>query len=183
MALRGDPPEGIPNFDFKTQELSYAADLVKFIKQNYNFSVGVAVYPEGHIESKSLDEDFEFTRKKIAAGADFAVTQMFFDNTFYYSYLDKLRKNKIDIPVLPGILPLTDVAKIKKMAAVCRVALPKRIEDKMESLRDDPVEMGRVGLDFTIKQCQDLMKNGVKKIHFFTLNQPVVIKRIIESLH
>jgi len=182
MALRGDPPEGAPGFDFKSQELSYAGDLVRFIKQHYNFCVGVAVYPEGHVESKSLDEDFALTCKKIETGADFAVTQMFFDNSFYYAYLEKLRKCKIEIPVLPGILPLTDVAKVKKMAAVCRVAIPKRIEEKMESLRDNPVEMGRVGLDFTIKQCQDLLKHGVKKIHFFTLNQPVVIKRIIDSL-
>jgi len=182
MALRGDPPEGAPGFDFKAQELSYAVDLVKFIKQNYNFCVGVAVYPEGHVESKSLDKDFELTCKKIETGADFAVTQMFFDNNLYYAYLEKLRKCKITIPVLPGILPLTDVVKVKKMASVCRVTIPRRIEEKMESLRNDPVEMGHVGLDFTIKQCQDLIKHGVKKIHFFTLNQPVVIKRIIDSL-
>jgi methylenetetrahydrofolate reductase (NADPH) len=182
MALRGDPPECAAGFDFKAQELSYAVDLVKFIKQNYNFCVGVAVYPEGHVESKSLDKDFELTCKKIETGADFAVTQMFFDNNLYYAYLEKLRKCKIEIPVLPGILPLTDVAKIKKMASVCRVMIPRRIEEKMERLRNDPVEMGRVGLDFTIKQCQDLIKHGVKKIHFFTLNQPVVIKRIIDSL-
>jgi len=182
MALRGDPPEGVAGFDFSRQELSYGVDLVGFIRAGFNFCLGVAVYPEGHIESSSLEQDLEYTKKKIDAGADFAVTQMFFDNAYFYSFVERARKAGIGIPILPGILPLTDVAKVRKMAAVCRVSVPKHIETMLEGLRGDPTAMARAGIDFTIAQCRDLIKNGYDKIHFFTLNQPVTIKHIIESL-
>jgi len=182
MALRGDPPQDMPGFDFRSQELSYGSDLVKFIKANYNFCAGIAVYPEGHVECKSLDEDMGFTKIKVDSGADFAVTQMFFDNKQFYAFIDRMKKKNINIPVMPGILPLIDVAKVKKMAVVCRATIPHAIEAKMESLRSDPAAMMHAGLDFTINQCRDLMKNGFTKLHFFTLNQPVTIKKILDAL-
>lgn len=128
MALRGDPPEGVTGFDFTQKDFSYAVDLVKTIKDYGHFCIGVAVYPEGHVEAVSLEQDLEHTKQKIDAGADFAVTQMFFDNKHYYSLVDRMHKNGIDIPVLPGILPLTDVEKVKQFASICRATIPKRIE-------------------------------------------------------
>ncbi len=182
MALRGDPPDGVAGFDFKAQELAYGVDLVRFIKQHYDFCLGVAVYPEGHVETAGLDADLEFTKGKIDAGADFAVTQMFFDNRYYYSFLERAKRRGITIPIIPGIMPLTDVAKIKKMIAVCRTTVPEAIAQKMEARRDDPQEMSRIGIDYTIAQCRDLIKNGATRIHFFTLNQPETITRIVEAL-
>jgi methylenetetrahydrofolate reductase (NADPH) len=182
MALRGDPPQDAPDFDFKRQELPYAKDLVSLIKRDYDFCLGVAVYPEGHIESSSPEEDLEYTKQKIDAGADFAVTQMFFDNSYFYSFLERMAKKNVNIPVLPGILPLTDVIKVKQLAAVCRSTIPKHIEDKLEALRFKPLEMAKAGIDFTIAQCQDLIKNGFRQIHFFTLNKPATIKQIIGAL-
>ncbi|MCP4649361.1 MAG: methylenetetrahydrofolate reductase [NAD(P)H] [PVC group bacterium] len=182
MALRGDPPIGVEKFDFSAQDFSYAVDLVKNIKQAGHFGVGVAVYPEGHIESPSLEKDIEYTKYKIDAGADFAVTQMFFDNTYYYELLDRMKSRAIDIPVLPGILPLLDVSKVRQFADICRATIPSHIEERMEALRNNPEEMEKVGIDFTIKQCRDLIKNGIKQLHFFTLNKPAVIQTIVEAI-
>ena len=182
MALRGDPPLGVSDFNFNAKDYSHASDLVRTLKEYNHFCVGVAVYPEGHIESKSLEHDMEFTKEKINAGADFAVTQMFFDNSYYYSFLDRMAKKGISVPVLPGILPLTDVAKVKKFAKICKSTIPSDIALKMENARHDPISMEKIGIDYTIKQCLDLMKNGVKKIHFFTLNKPEIITTIIDAL-
>ena len=182
MALRGDPPQGAGDFSFLNQNFSCALNLVKSIKKHGHFCVGVAVYPEGHIETSSLEEDLEYARQKIDAGADFAVTQMFFDNTYYYRLLDRMEKKGINIPVLPGILPLTDIAKVKQFAAICRTTIPKNIEETMAGFVDKPEEQEKAGIDFTIKQCRDLVKNGVQKLHFFTLNKPKIIKAILGAI-
>ncbi len=182
MALRGDPPEGVNDFDFTRKDFSYAIDLVKTLKDYSRFCIGVAVYPEGHIETASIEEDLEYTKQKIDAGADFAVTQMFFDNKYYYSLIDRMHKKGIDIPVLPGILPLTDVEKVKQFASICRAVIPKHIEEKMRCAIGHPEEMEKIGIDFTIEQCRQLIKNGIKRLHFFTLNKPQVITRILEAI-
>lgn len=182
MVLRGDPPQGVSNFDFSGQKFFCARELVKAIKKYDSFCIGVAVYPEGHIETSSLDEDLDYARQKIDAGADFAVTQMFFDNTYYYRLLDRMEKKGIDIPVLPGILPITDIAKVKQFASICRATIPESIEKTMAGFIDNPEEQVKAGVELTVKQCQDLAKNGVKKFHFFTLNKPGVITDILRAI-
>lgn len=182
MALRGDLPQD-HRVRFVNTDFSYAVDLVSFIKRSFNyFSLGVAVYPEGHIENKSLKEDLEFTKMKIDAGADFVVTQMFFDNRYYYEMLERMKKIEIKIPLLPGIFPLTDIIKLKKFVSFVKTTIPKKIEQKMLAYLDSPEDMEKVGIDFTIQQCRDLMHNGVKQLHFFTFNKPNVIKKILEAL-
>ncbi len=184
MALRGDPPQDAPeDFSFETQKLRYACDLVALLKKEYPaFCVGVAVYPEGHIETETLEEDIAYTKKKIDAGADFAVTQMFFDNVHYFSLLDRMENCGISLPVLPGILPLTDIGKVKKFASICRSSIPRHIEEGMERFKNNPADMEKAGIEFTIEQCRDLKKNGVNRIHFFTLNNPRVITEILQSI-
>lgn len=182
MALRGDPPKDAENFDFKNQDLCFAKDLVSFIKQNGNFCVGVAVYPEGHIETNSLEQDIEYTKQKIDNGADFAVTQMFFDNSYFYNFLERAEKKGINIPVLPGIFPLTDIDKLKNFCLVARTTIPKEIENEMSRFGSKPDEMQKVGLDFTIKQCKDLIRNGHKRLHFFTFNKAEIIKTVLDAL-
>ncbi|MBP7088971.1 MAG: methylenetetrahydrofolate reductase [NAD(P)H] [Candidatus Omnitrophica bacterium] len=182
MALRGDPPQDKIDFDFHKQEFFCARELVKKIKEYTDFCVGVAVYPEGHIECASLEQDLEYTKQKIDSGADFAVTQMFFDNSFYFSLCERFRKKRINIPVLPGILPLTNLNRVRKFASICRATVPKHIEEKWNHFLGKPEEQKKVGIDFTIKQCQDLIKNGVKKLHFFTLNDPYVMQTILEAI-
>lgn len=182
MALRGDPPD-IEGFDFSKQDFKHASDLVKFIKDYGSFCIGVAVYPETHLESTSFEEDLEYAKYKIDMGADFAVTQMFFDNKHYYNFLEKARKKGIKIPILPGILPLTDIQKVKEFTSVCRVSIPNEIEERMSKFLNNPEDMEKVGLEFTIKQCKELIKNGFKKLHFFTLNRVSPIKTILENLN
>ncbi|MFH1519478.1 MAG: methylenetetrahydrofolate reductase [Candidatus Omnitrophota bacterium] len=182
MALRGDPPQDVSNFSFSGQNFFCARALVKAIKDYGHFCIGVAVYPEGHIEASTLDQDLEYARQKIDAGADFAVTQMFFDNSYYYRLLERMKKQGVNIPVLPGILPLTDLAKVKQFASICRTTIPKNIEETMAKLAGKPREQEKAGVDFTIRQCQDLLKNGAKKLHFFTLNQPEIIKTILKAI-
>ncbi len=184
MALRGDPPQGEEAGDFNpaSRDFSYARDLVKFIKKYNHFCIGIAVYPEGHIETSSLEQDIEYAKEKIDAGADFAVTQMFFDNSYYYALLDRMEKKGISLPVLPGILPLTDVAKVKQFSSICRTTIPGKIEETMTRFAGWPREMEKAGIDFTIEQCRDLIKNGVKHLHFFTLNKPGVIKTILSAI-
>ena len=182
MALRGDPPQGDSDFKINSKDFSYALDLVRFIKEYGDFCVGVAVYPEGHIETSSLDEDMEYTKQKIDAGADFAVTQMFFDNSYYYSFLDRMEKKGITIPVLPGILPLTNIEKVKDFISICRTTIPRNIEQEMLRFSGNPGDMEKVGIEFTIKQCRDLIKNGVKRLHFFTLNKKETIATILDAV-
>ena len=182
MALRGDPPEGEDSFDFNQKDFSHAIDLVKTLKVYGHFSIGVAVYPEGHIEAASLEEDLEYAKQKIDAGADFAVTQMFFDNNYFYEFMSRMNKKGINIPVLPGILPLTDVEKVKQFASICRATIPNHIEEKMHKYVGQPQEMEKIGVDFTIEQCRQLISNGIKRLHFFTLNKPHIITRILEAI-
>jgi methylenetetrahydrofolate reductase (NADPH) len=182
MALRGDIPVGTPPNAVNRREFVFAGDLVKFIKKTNDFCCAAAVYPEGHIESPNLEKDLEYTKQKIDSGVDFAVTQMFFDNQYYYSFMERLRAKNINLPVLPGILPLTDIVKVKQFVAVCRTTIPQPIEFAMARYVDKPQEMEKVGLDFTIAQCRDLIKNGVKHLHFFTLNRKEVITTILDAL-
>ncbi len=183
MALRGDLPEDDCFQGFLEGDLCYAMDLVKLIKSDYpDLCVGVAVYPEGHIETASLDEDMEHTKKKIDEGAEFAVTQMFFDNKYYYGLIDRMKKNNMNIPVLPGVLPLTNLKTLRRFVSLCRTTIPKNIEDALIKVENDAPEMQKIGVGFTINQCRDLIKNGFTKLHFFTLNMPDVIKTILEAI-
>jgi methylenetetrahydrofolate reductase (NADPH) len=182
MALRGDLPDGGSKEELHEKRLPYACNLVGLIKKLNHFCIGVAIYPEGHIETSSLNDDLEYTKQKIDAGADFAVTQMFLDNKYYYSMLDRMKKKGITIPTLPGILPLTDINKLKRFASLTRTTIPKGIENTMNRLSKNKEDMKKAGIDYTIKQCKDLIKNGSEKIHFFTLNQPEVMKIILEAI-
>jgi methylenetetrahydrofolate reductase (NADPH) len=183
MALRGDPPQDETGpYTSGHQDLCYAKDLVALLKREYDdFCVGIAVYPEGHIETNSLEEDLKYTKQKIDAGADFAVTQMFFDNTYYFSLLDRFEEAGISLDVLPGILPLTDIVKVRQFASICRATVPRHIEETMSGFRDRS-DMERAGIDFTIKQCRELKKYGVKRLHFFTLNKPEIITSILNAI-
>jgi len=182
MALRGDVPELVEDFDFSKQEFCFALDLVKFLKNYGHFCIGVAVYPEGHIETPCLDTGLEYAKRKIDSGADFAVTQMFFDNKYYYDFLQRAKNKGINIPILPGILPLTNLDKVKQFASICKTTIPKKVRDRMEKFEANSSDMQKAGIELTIEQCQDLIKNGVKKLHFFTLNKPEIMKEILGAL-
>ncbi len=182
LALRGDPPHDMYEFDRTAGDFSYAKDLVEFVVRYRCFSIGVAVYPEGHPESPSLDADMDYAREKIDAGADFAITQMFFDNSFFYRFMDRAQKARIEIPIIPGIMPITDFGKIKKFASFCKASIPPEIEKAMTPITDRPEKMYWLGIEMAVRQCTDLIENGVRYLHFYTLNQSAAVKDILGSL-
>jgi methylenetetrahydrofolate reductase (NADPH) len=181
MALRGDIP---PEADSETidNDLAHAQDLIDLIKRYGGFDIGAAVYPEGHVESTSLERDLYYTKEKIAAGVDFGVTQMFFDNSYFYNFLERLKNLGVTTPILPGILPMTNIVKVKEFAAMCRCTVPSNIEDTLDRFAGNPKDMEKAGIELTIKQCKDLLAHGFRKLHFFTLNRASVMKKIIDEV-
>lgn len=181
MALRGDilPESQEANLG---GEFKFAKDLVKLIKEDGHFDIGAAVYPEGHIEMRSLDEDLKYTKQKIDSGVNFAITQMFFDNKYYYQFLERAKSNGINVPILPGILPLTNIAKVKEFASISRATVPVHIEEELSRFSKNPKDMQKAGIELTIKQCRDLIDNGHQLLHFFTLNRASVMQEIIDAL-
>ncbi len=182
LALRGDPPRNAPDFDPARGEFRYARDLVEFIKKDSHFSVAVAVYPEGHGQSPSIEKDMEYTKQKIDAGADFGITQMFFCNRYYYEFMDRAERLGITIPILPGIMPIIDCGRIKEFAGFCNTTVPQDILDRMEPVMDIPEEMRKLGVEFAVRQCEDLIKHGVSKFHFYTMNRSDSVNEILQAL-
>jgi methylenetetrahydrofolate reductase (NADPH) len=182
LALRGDPPMNRPDLDPTQGEFKYARNLVDFAKKYDYFSIAVAVYPEGHAQSPSIEKDMEYTKQKINAGADFGITQMFFNNRYYYDFLDRAAKLGITIPILPGIMPIVDCKKIVEFAEICNASVPKEILDRMEPVMDMPEEMRKLGVEYAVKQCEDLLKNGVNYLHFYTMNRSDSVSEILKAL-
>lgn len=181
LALRGDPPKGTPEFITHPEGYCYAIDLVKLVVSMGGYSIGVAVYPEGHSEAPDLETDMYYTKQKIDAGADFAITQMFFDNSFYYDFLERAGKAGITIPILPGIMPITDIEKIRRFSQMTGATLPPSIVESMEKAAS-PEEAIKLGIEFATEQCEDLRRNGVKYFHFYTLNQTQPVSQIVDNL-
>ncbi len=185
LALRGDIPEGQEeSFAFPPDGCRYANELVSLIRENFGdwFSIGVAAYPEGHPESPDIDTDIHFFKKKIDAGAEFAITQMFFDNTFFYRFIDKLQKVGVNIPVIPGIMPITNFKQIKKFADMCGATIPSDLIKRLQPVADRPEEVEKIGIEFAVKQCEDLLKNGAKGLHFYTLNKSKATVQIYKAV-
>jgi len=173
LALRGDVPRDRPDFTPPEGACTHARELVELIREKFNgyFSIGVASYPEGHPESPNMDWEIRFFKEKVEAGADFSITQMFFENDHYYRFVDRCRAAGIDIPIIPGIMPITNFKQIRKFAAMCGATIPQVLIERMEPLEDRPSEVARIGVDFAIKQCEDLLRNGAPGLHFYTLNR------------
>jgi methylenetetrahydrofolate reductase (NADPH) len=182
LALRGDPPRGAPDFDASKGEFRYAKDLVEFIVRYNHFSIAVAVYPEGHIESPDIWKDLEYTKQKVDAGADFGITQMFFENRYFYDFMERAGRAGIGIPIFPGIMPITDCRKIEEFADFCNATIPAEVRKRMEPYLDNPEEMRKIGIDYAIAQCDDLIRNGVRYLHFYTMNKSEAVREIIDAL-
>ncbi|MEE8470495.1 MAG: methylenetetrahydrofolate reductase [NAD(P)H] [Dehalococcoidia bacterium] len=181
LALRGDLPEEAAGLDFPENGLTYAKDLVQFAASFEAFSIGVAVYPEGHPEAPSPQKDLLYAKQKIDAGADFAITQMFFDNQYLYDLIDKAQKIGITVPIIPGIMPITDIGKIKRFSQMCGATLPSHLTDRMEKAKS-PEQARKIGVDLATEQCEDLLKNGVRYLHFYTLNRDETVSEILHDL-
>jgi methylenetetrahydrofolate reductase (NADPH) len=182
LALRGDSPKALPGFDPSKGDFLFARDLVDFLAKTGRFSLAVAVYPEGHPQSPSLEKDLEYTKQKIDRGADFAITQMFFDDRYFYRFRDRATRAGITIPIIPGIMPIVDCKRIKEFAGVCSATIPQDILDRMEPVSDLPEDMRKLGVELAVKQVEDLTRHGVNYIHFYTMNRADSVIEILTAL-
>ncbi len=181
LALRGDMPK-----DSQVPETAckHALELVKLIRNVFgqHFSIGVASYPEGHPESPNMEWEIRFFKEKVEAGADFSITQMFFENSYYYRFLDMCQKEGIDIPILPGIMPITNFKQISKFASMCGATIPRHLIEKMEPYMEDNETIAKIGIDYAIDQCIDLLKNNAPGLHFYTLNKSKATLEIYRAI-
>merc|ERR1719387_1938141 len=186
LALRGDPPAGGDQGKWEKIEggFGYAVDLVKYIKEEYGdyFCIGVAGYPEGHLECESFEMDLVRCKEKIDAGAELIVTQLFYDNTEFLNFVKKLRAMGITVPVLPGIMPIQAYGGFNRMTSLCKTKVPPEIPARLEPVKDNDESVKDVGVQICIEQCQDLIANGTPGLHFYTLNLETSVCRIIEGL-
>lgn len=177
LALRGDIPE---NKELQKHDFNYASDLVEFIKHKTNLSIGVAGYPEGHIESPDLDTDINYLKAKVDKGADAIFTQLFFDNNNFYKFIDKTEKAGINIPIIPGIMPIISEKQVEKMVKLANITVPKNVQENISKLKDkDLIEFG---IEYATSQCEDLIKNGIKGLHFYTLNKSYSTNQILNNI-
>jgi methylenetetrahydrofolate reductase (NADPH) len=183
LALRGDPPNG-QEFKATPGGFEFSNQLVEFIRQQDNFSIGVAGFPEGHIACKEGKlVDWGHLKRKIDAGADFVITQLFFDNADFYEFRDHMTKqHAVKIPIVPGIIPIMSAVQIKRFTALCGSSIPGSLATKLEEFAQDDVAAAEFGIEYATKQCEDLLRNGAPGIHFYTLNKAGSTTRILQNL-
>jgi methylenetetrahydrofolate reductase (NADPH) len=185
LALRGDPPKGERVFTPHPDGFRYASELVAFVRgqpQRWKFCIGAAAYPEGHVETRDLSRDLANLKVKVDAGADFLVTQLFFENSHYFRFLERALAAGIGLPIVPGIMPMTNVEQIERFTAMCGASIPRLLGAAMEVRRSDPEAALQLGVAYTTLQCADLLRHGVPGIHFYTLNRSPSTRAILAAL-
>jgi methylenetetrahydrofolate reductase (NADPH) len=180
MLIRGDlPPSG---FDGLNREFQHASDLISIASSLDAFSIGAAGYPENHPESSNTEDDMKWMKYKIDQGADFIITQMFFDNDLYFDFVQKARKENITVRIIPGIMPITNYNQISKFSKMCGATIPQYIKDRLEPIKNDQKKIYRVGVEIAIEQCIDLLRRGAPGLHFYTLNKSRATVDIYSSI-
>lgn len=183
LALRGDPPKGETTFIPAPDGFRHANELVRFIRsKGFDFCLGVAGYPEGHPEARSKEEDLANLKHKVDAGGQFIVTQLFFDNRDYFDFVEKVRKNKMTLPVQPGIWLLTDYVQIEKICHMSGAKYPQALKDVIEPVKGDKEKVTLAGIEYATNQCEELLKNGAPGIHFYVMNKSRSVKAVLENL-
>ncbi len=183
LALRGDPPKGETAFRPAPDGFRYANELVEFIRsQGFDFCLGVAGYPEGHSEAQSKEEDLLNLKRKVEAGGQFIVTQLFFDNRDYFGFVQKIQGLGITCPVQPGIWLLTDYAQIEKICHLAGAQYPQPLRERVEPVKDDKEKVAQVGVEYATEQCEGLLKNGAPGIHFYVMNKSRSVTAVLENL-
>jgi methylenetetrahydrofolate reductase (NADPH) len=183
MTLRGDPPKGETHFVPHPDGFRYANELVAFIRSRKPaFCLGVAGYPEGHPEAPSKEADLTNLKRKVDAGANFIVTQLFFDARDYFDLIERAQAVGIRLPVVPGIMPITDVAQIKRFTQMCGAKIPSALLAELESVDGNKEAVVEIGIRYSTAQCESLLKNGAPGIHFYTLNKSTSTRTILSNL-
>ena len=184
MLLRGDPQKGACRFTAPTDGFAYASELIAFTRTHYgdHFSIGGGAYPEKHPEAVSPEEDLQHLKKKVDAGCDYLITQFFFDNNRYFDFVTRARAVGIACPIIPGILPITHYSQLERFVHISGASIPPTLLHDLEANKTSPPAIARIGRDYAIAQCRDLLIAGVPGIHFYTLNKSRVTVEIFESL-
>jgi methylenetetrahydrofolate reductase (NADPH) len=182
LSLRGDPPQGQSTFVPTAGGFANANELVAFARSRHDFCIGVAGYPEGHPQCLNRIRDLEHLKRKVDAGGCFVITQLFFDNSDFYRFRDEARAMGIKVPIIAGIMPILNVAQIKRFISMCGAKIPHRLLTKLESVENDPDAVHRTGVEYATMQCHDLLFNEVEGLHFYTLNKSKATAEICKRL-
>ncbi|MDR2621451.1 MAG: methylenetetrahydrofolate reductase [NAD(P)H] [Dysgonamonadaceae bacterium] len=184
MLLRGDPPKGTSNFVVHPDGFAHASELIERISTEFKntFSIGAGCYPEKHPEAENFEQDILHLKEKTDAGADFLITQLFFDNDIYFNFVNKIRNAGIRCRIIPGIIPITSYSQIDRFIKLSNTKIPDILMDKMESAKNNPKRLLCTGIDYAIEQCKKLIEGGAPGIHFYTLNKSCATVEIFETI-
>jgi methylenetetrahydrofolate reductase (NADPH) len=182
LALRGDPPAGQEDWVKTDGGLEYSRELVQLIKSDYPFAIGAACFPETHIHAVSPQADVDYLAEKVAGGVDFLITQLFFDNALYFDFVDRARAAGIDIPIIPGILPITQINQLERMTKMCGASIPEGLRRELHAREDQPEAVIDFGVAHATLQCAELLAAGAPGIHFYTLNRSPATRAILGAL-
>jgi methylenetetrahydrofolate reductase (NADPH) len=182
LALRGDPPAGRDEWEATPGGLRYSRELIELIRDSYDFAIGAACFPEVHIHASSAEDDLRYAREKVEAGARFLITQLFFDNAAYWDYVARAREGGIDVPIVPGIMPIGNVEQIKRFTELCGACIPDALVAELEARAADPQAVADFGVAYATLQCAELLAGGAPGIHFYTLNRSPSTRAILGAL-
>lgn len=182
LALRGDPPKGADGFRPTAGGFSHASDLIAYLEDNYQVDIGAACYPEKHVECASADDDLKWTKLKVDNGALFLVTQLFFDNRHYFDFVARAQAARIRVPIVPGIMPITNVAQVERFTEMCGAAIPRELSERLHRVQDDPAAVMATGIEHAITQCRRLLEGGAPGLHFYTLNKSYATRSILAAV-
>ena len=182
IALRGDPPQGQTDFVPVTGGFEHATSLIKHIRQNFQFGLAGACYPEGHVESSDLGKDIEYARLKVEEGADFLVTQLFYDNSHFFEFIDRAAKAGINVPIVPGVLPILTTAQIRRFTGLCGATIPAELDRQLEKYAGDDDAVRELGIEYATNQVRELWDSGVPGVHFYVLNRSYSVSKILDNL-
>lgn len=182
LALRGDPPKGTAEFKQAPGGFAHASDLVAYLENNYQVDIGAACYPEKHIESTCAEDDLKWTKLKVDNGALFLITQLFLDNRDYFDFVARARAARIRVPIVPGIMPITNVAQVERFTKMCGAKIPRELSERMHRVEDDPAAVMALGIEHAITQCRGLLEGGAPGLHFYTLNKSFATRSILAAV-
>ncbi len=182
LALRGDPPKGDDSFIAVENGFAYASELTEFVNQTGKFCIGGACYPEGHPENPDKEADLSHLVTKVNAGAGFLVTQLFFDNAAYFAFVDRARALGVTVPIVPGIMPVTNVSQVERFTSMCGATIPEDLLLRLNRVREDDQAVMATGIEWATRQCRELLDKGAPGIHFYTLNKSLATRVVYWSL-
>ena len=182
LALRGDPPAGQDEWTATDGGLRYSRELIEMIRAEYDFTIGGACFPETHIHAESPDSDLRYLKEKVDAGARFLISNLFFDNAFFYDLVARAREIGIDVPIIPGIMPITNYQQIRKITSMCGSVIPAHLIAELDLRVEDPQAVTDFGVAYATLQCADLLASGAPGIHFYTLNRSPATRAILSAL-